>query len=129
MKKRVFFLLAALCLLFTSCGIRKALYYATSDSLSLTIANNAERKVKFTYIDHDSDPELPVTVEAGSSRVIEFPDVDGSHFTVRFVYDSVTYEESIHLSSHNNTYTFYMDSNSRLMVKMGSGSGHSPHRR
>ncbi|MBO4387734.1 MAG: hypothetical protein J5817_12065 [Treponema sp.] len=128
MKKRVFFLLAALCLLFTSCGIRKALYYATSDSLSLTIENNAERKVKFTYIDHDSDPELPVTVEAGSSRVIEFPDVDGSHFTVRFVYDSVTYEDSIHLS-HSDTYTFYIDSNSRLMVKVGNGRGRSPHRR
>ncbi|MBO4387736.1 MAG: hypothetical protein J5817_12075 [Treponema sp.] len=122
------FLLAALCLLFTSCGFLLALDDAFSEDVSLTIENDAERKVKISYIDHDSDPELPVTVEPGSSRKINFSERRGS-FIVRFVYASITYEDSVYLSDGNSTYNIYLDSNSRLKVKLDGGRGYSPPRR
>ena len=97
------------------------------DEVSLTIENDAERKVKFTYIDHDSEPELPVTVEPGSSRKIDFSEKSGT-FHVEFVYASITYEDTLFLSDGDNTYSVYMDSDSRLTVKVNGGRSSHPHR-
>ena len=128
MKKRVFFLLAALCLIFTSCGFLLSITEAFEDDVSLTIENEAERRVKISYIDHDSDPELPVTVESGSSVKIDFSEKSGD-FAVRFVYASTTYEDSFYLSQGNNTYNIYLDSDSRLKVRLDDGRSYYPHRR
>ena len=121
------FLLAALCLLFTSCSVLWSVIEFSYDDVSITIENDTERRVKFTYIDHDSNPELPVTVEAGSSCRIDFSETSGT-FRVEFVYASITYEDTLFLSDGNTTYRIYLDSDSRLTVKEGSSRSSHPHR-
>ncbi|MBQ2481365.1 MAG: hypothetical protein II516_08970 [Treponema sp.] len=97
------------------------------DDVSITIENDTERRVKFTYIDHDSNPELPVTVEPGSSRKIDFSETSGT-FRVEFVYESITYEDTLYLSDGNKTYSVYLDSDSRLKVKLEGCKSSHPHR-
>ena len=97
------------------------------DEVSLTIENETDNNVKFIYIDHDSMPELPVTVEPGSSRKIDFSETSGT-FRVEFVYASITYEDTLFLSDGNTTYRIYLDSDSRLTVKEGSSRSSHPHR-
>lgn len=42
------FLLAALCLLFTSCSVLLSVIEFSYDDVSITIENDTERRVKFT---------------------------------------------------------------------------------
>jgi len=128
MKKRVFSLLALLCLFFTSCeflfnSIDEIFY----DEVSLTIENDADYRVKIIYIDHDCIPEMPLVIEAGSSSTIEFSEKSGT-FEVRFLYDDSRYHDTLFLSDGNTTYNIYLDSDSRLMVKCGGGRAHRPSR-
>jgi len=121
------FLLVLLCLLFTSCSFLFSVSEIFDDEASLTIENWAEGRVKVKYIDHDSDPELPVIIEPGSSCRIDFSDKSGS-YNVRFVYDSINYEDSLYLSDGNNTYRLYLDSKAKLAARLGEGRYHYPHR-
>ncbi len=125
MKK--FFLLVLFCLLFTSCSFLMSSIELLYDEVSLTIENETDSNVKFIYIDHDSMPELPVTVEPGSSRKIDFSETSGT-FRVEFVYESITYEDTLYLSDGNKTYSVYLDSDSKLKVKLEGCKSSHPHR-
>ena len=121
------FLLAALCLLFTSCSVLLSTIESLGDEVSLTVENWADRSVKVKYIDHDIEQELPLVIEPGSSCKIDFSDKSGS-YTVRFVYAGINYEDSLYLSGGNNTYRLYLDSKEMLTARLGDGKYRYPHK-
>ena len=123
MKKVILF--AAAFLLFTSCSLLSDAHDLFFEDTSLTIENNTEKAVRFVYIDRDTDPEFPITLEPGTSRNIDLS-AKYEDYNFKFVYDGITYRDGFYPCGKDVTIRLYEDSDSRVMMDFGSGNGWHP---